>query len=108
MSKPIIVYTVTVIDVNSDTENPLGFQKTPAIFTSLERAIYTVSNNDCDLADGGTYQYAVIESNNLNEVRPLLNCNGEQHWFKFNSVLDEFEKCIAPKQFTRISGFGIG
>jgi hypothetical protein len=104
----IMVYTVTVIDVR-DGDSVLGFQKTPAIFTTLDKATYAVVNNENDLADDGTYQYAVIEQSWLNEIRPLLDLtNTTKMWYQYNSVLDEFQACSEPKQFNRVNGFGIG
>lgn len=91
-----------------DTDNILGFQKTPAIFTDLNRAIYAVINNENDLADDSTYQYAVIEQTTLNEIRPLLECASIKYWYQYNSVIDEFQPCNEPKQFARVNGFGIG
>jgi hypothetical protein len=102
------VYTVTLIDLRYKG-SVLGYQKTPAIFTNLDDAIFVVKNNMEDLCDGGNYQYAVIEKNKLNEVRPLLNdYTPIKQWFKYNSILDEFEECEEPKQFNRVNGFGIG
>jgi len=103
-----MVYTITVIDIR-DGDSVLGFQKTPAIFTTLEHAVYAVVNNENDLADDGTYQYATIQQTWLNEIRPLLQLtNTTKLWYQYNSVLDEFQPCIEPKQFNRVNGFGIG
>lgn len=102
-----VVYSITMVDL-SDFDNPLGFQKTAAIFTDLNRASYAVKNNEDNLADSGAYQYAVIEKTALNLIRPLIDCSELKLWFKYNSILDEFEPCVEPKQFIRVSGFGIG
>jgi hypothetical protein len=103
-----MVYTVTTLDLRG-SDNILGYQKTPAIFTILDDAIFAVQNNLNDLSDEGNYQYAVIEKNWLNEVRPLINDdNNNKMWFRYNSILDEFEMCAEPKQFARVNGFGIG
>jgi len=103
-----VVYTITVVDIR-DSDNVLGFQKTPGIFTDLDTAVYAVTNNDNDLADGNTYQYAVIEQTWLNQIRPLLESGLTiKKWYQYNSVLDEFQPCNEPKQFNRVSGFGIG
>jgi len=107
MNKSQPIYTVTVIDTR-DTTSVLGFQKTPAIFTDLQRAVYAVTNNEGDLADESTYQYAVIEQTWLNEIRPLLEVSTDKLWYQYNSVLDEFHPCNEPKQFHRVHGFGIG
>ena len=101
------VYSVTVIDL-SDGTDALGFQKTPAIFTTLDLATYAVINNEDNLSDDGTYQYAVIEETTLNVIRPCLCIDSIKMWFRYNTVMDEFEPCTAPKQLHRISGFGIG
>jgi len=101
-----IVYTVTVIDLYTD--KVLGLRRTPAIFTDLNKAIYTVRNNVENLSDGIMYQYAVIEESELNVVRPNLDGQGLRLWFKYNSALDEFEESSPPLQLRMQSGFGIG
>ena len=101
-----IVYTVTVIDLYTD--KVLGLRRTPAIFTDLNKAIYTVRNNVENLSDGIMYQYAVIEESELNVVRPNLDAQKFRVWFKYNSVLDEFEETSPPPQLRTQSGFGIG
>lgn len=101
-----IVYTITVIDLYTD--KVLGLRRTPAIFTDLHTAIYTVRNNVDNLSDGILYQYAVIEESVLNVVRPNLELSGFRLWFKYNSAKDEFEECPAPPQLRMQSGFGIG
>lgn len=101
-----IVYTITVIDLYTD--KVLGFRRTPAIFTDLNKAIYTVRNNVDNLSDGILYQYAVIEESQLNVVRPNLNFIGFRLWFKYNSATDEFEESPPPQQLRQQSGFGIG
>ena len=100
------VYTVTVIDLYTDTV--LGLRRTPAIFTDLDSAIYTVRNNVDNLSDGILYQYAVIEETVLNVVRPNLEHSNLRLWFKYNSALDEFVECKAPPQLRMQTGFGIG
>jgi len=101
-----IVYTVTVIDLR--VNSPLGFRTTPVICTALEDAIYIVKNNSNDLADGATYQYAVIEKTLLNNVRPNLDVQSMKLWYKYNSILDEFESCEVPPVLRNQTGFGIG
>lgn len=101
-----IVYTVTVIDLRNLL--PLGIRRTPLICTDLEDAIYSVKNNLRDLADGATYQHAVIERNMLNEIRPNLEQQSMRLWYKYNSVIDEFESCEAPQALRNQTGFGIG
>lgn len=101
-----IIYTVTVIDLRNLL--PLGIRRTPLICTDLEDAIYAVKNNLRDLADGSSYQYAVIERNVLNEVRPNLEQDSMRLWYKYNSVIDEFESCEAPAALRNQTGFGIG
>lgn len=100
------VYSVTVVDLRNML--PLGIRRTPIICTDLEDAIYAVKNNLNDLADGATYQYAVIEETTLNVVRPNINGNGIRLWYKYNSVIDEFEPCDAPVALRNQTGFGIG
>lgn len=105
----MIVYTVTVIDVLGDLV--LGSRRTPAIFTELKDAVNAVLNNDNDLNDNNLYQYAVIEKSKLNIIRPDLHLDKQQFWFKFNTVLQEFEPCdvcVVPKNIARLRGFGIG
>ena len=101
-----IVYTVTVIDLRNLL--PLGIRRTPVICTELEDAIYAVKNNMRDLADGATYQYAVIESSILDEIRPNLEVQSMRLWYKYNSVTDEFEPCEIPPVLRNQTGFGIG
>ncbi len=100
------VYTVTVIDLYTD--KVLGLRRTPAIFTDLNTAIYTVRNNVDNLSDGISYQYAVIEESLLDIVRPNLEHSSLRLWFKYNSALDEFVECNAPPQLRMQTGFGIG
>lgn len=106
--KLIPVYTITVINFHKSFE-VLGQQKTPAIFTELSDALFAVRNNLNDLSDGNTYQYAVIEKNYLNSIRPLLEKqSSDRWWFKYNSALEEFEPCSTPEKLSRVTGFGIG
>lgn len=101
-----LVYTVTVVDLRNLF--PLGIRRTPLICTDLEDAIYAVKNNLRDLADGATYQYAVIERSVLNEVRPNLEQQSVRLWYKYNSVIGEFEACKVPQALRNQTGFGIG
>jgi hypothetical protein len=78
------------------------------ICTELEDAIYVVRNNIRDLADGATYQYAVIEKSRTNEIRPNLETQSLRLWYKYNSIKDEFEPCESPSQLRNQTGFGIG
>lgn len=100
------VYTVTVIDLRNLL--PLGIRRTPLVCTELEDAIYAVKNNIRDLADGATYQYAVIERSMLNEIRPNLEQESMRLWYKYNSVIDEFEPSEMPVALRNQTGFGIG
>jgi hypothetical protein len=105
----MIVYTITVIDLVGDPV--LGIRSTPAIYTSLEKAIHVVKNNQNDLADNNFYQYAVIEETRLNTIRPDLDKLTKKYWFKYNTALDEFEECEdtqIPTNIFKLSGFGIG
>jgi len=100
------VYTVTVIDLRVGI--PLGLRRTPLICTKLEDAIYAVTNNLRDLADGATFQYAVIEKSLLNTIRPTLEVDSMKLWFKHNSVTSEFEPTMVPAMLHNQAGFGIG
>lgn len=102
----LVVYTVTVIDLRNML--PLGIRRTPIVCNELSDAIYAVKNNLHDLADGTTYQYAVIEKTILNVVRPNIDGDGIRLWYKYNSVIDEFEPCEAPVALRNQTGFGIG
>lgn len=105
----MIVYTVTVIDVVGDPI--LGSRRTPAIFTSLDKAVAAVRDNESDLTDDNLYQYAVIEETYLDMIRPDIQMSTKQIWFKYNTVLQEFEQCSlesVPKNLSRLTGFGIG
>jgi hypothetical protein len=105
----MIVYSVTVLDVVGDPI--LGVRSTPAVYTSLEKAVHVVRNNEGDLADNNLYQYAVIEETYLNKVRPDVNSSTKKYWFKYNTALDEFEECSnsqVPPNIFKLSGFGIG
>lgn len=105
----MIVYSVTTLDVIGDPI--LGSRRTPAIYTDLDAAIIAVKNNEGDLADNNLYQYVVIEETYLNIVRPDLHKNTPKLWFKYNTVLDEFEECDPekiPLNIANLSGFGIG
>lgn len=103
------VYTVTVIDFIGDPV--LGSRSTPAIFTSFDRAFTAIRNNEQDMADENLYQYAVIEETYLDIIRPDLEITTKKWWFKYNTVLDEFEECDksrVPFNVGNLSGFGIG
>ena len=101
------VYTVTVIDLNTD--KILGIRRTPVVYTQFKYAEHSVKNNSNNLSDGLTYQYVVIEESVLNVVRPTLDfIRPFQLWFKYNSATDEFEESVAPPQLRNQSGFGIG
>jgi hypothetical protein len=101
-----IVYTVTVIDLYTD--KVLGIRRTPVIYTQFKFAEHSVKNNTANLSDG-TYQYAVIEENVLNVIRPTIDfMKPSQWWYKYNSVLDEFEESKCPPQLINQNGFGIG
>lgn len=100
------VYTVTVLDFSKDIV--LGFRRTPAIFTSLESAIHAVINNDEDLADDVSYQYAVIEETYLNRIRPAVHYKLKRWWFKYNAVQNRFFACEPPKAYMNLEGYGIG
>lgn len=100
------VYTVTVIDLRNML--PLGIRRTPIICTELTDAIYAVKNNIEDLADGMNYQYAVIEKTILNTIRPNIDGDGIRLWYKYNSVIDEFEPSEIPVALRNQTGFGIG
>jgi len=100
------VYTVTVIDLYTD--QVLGIRRTPVIYTEFKYAEQSVKNNSNNLSDG-TYQYAVIEKTVLNVIRPTVDYMIPKHWwYKYNSVIDEFEECNTPPQLINQSGFGIG
>lgn len=102
-----IVYTVTVIDLYSD--KVLGIRRTPVIYTKFRYAELSVKNNSNNLSDGLTYQYAVIEESMLNVIRPSIEyLKPYQWWYKYNSVIDEFEECAPPPKLINQSGFGIG
>lgn len=103
------VYTVTMLDLVSDPV--LGTRRTPVIFTSLEKAISAVKNNEDDLTDDNLYQYAVIEETLLDVIRPDLIYDVRKLWFKYNMASKEFEFCPLdnlPKALIKLSGFGIG
>lgn len=100
------VYSVTVIDLYTD--KVLGIRRTPVIYTQFKFAEQSVKNNSNNLSDG-TYQYAVIEETVLNVIRPSVDYMiPKQWWYKYNSVMDEFQECIVPPQLRSQSGFGIG
>ena len=105
----MIVYSVTVLDLNADPV--LGVRRTPAIFTTAEAAFFAVMNNEQDLTDGGTYQFAVIEKTRLNQIRPALADSSVRWWFRYNSISQDFEHCNPsqlPNRIYALSGFGIG
>jgi hypothetical protein len=105
----MIVYSLTLLDLVGDPI--LGNRRTVAIFTNLERAKWIVKNNLNNLTDDNFYQYAVIEKTELNTVRPQLKVeNTEKYWFKYNTVLEEFEPLtiIPSGNIFKLSGFGIG
>jgi len=92
-------------------DSTFGIRRTPAIFSSLEHAIHSVRNNEHDMCENNSYQYAVIETTALDLIRPDLYIDTNKKWFKFNTVLQEFEPCLTqhiPLSLQRLSGFGIG
>jgi hypothetical protein len=100
------VYSITVVDVRGN--DVLGFRRTPGIFNRLEDAKFIVKNNFNDISDDSTFQYAVIEETELNSIRPNLESNSKQWWYRFNSVTGEFVRTDKPAKFLHQSGFGIG
>ena len=100
------MYTVTVLDFHTDAI--LGIRRTPAVYTKWADADFTIRNNLQDLADGGTFQYGVIEESRLNMIRPNLECQRPRWWYKYNQIHNIFEPCagLAPMRYQ--SGFGIG
>ena len=102
-----MVYTVTVIDLNTD--KILGIRRTPVIYTQFKYAEHSVKNNSNNLSDGLTYQYVVIEESVLNVIRPCIDfMKPYQWWYKYNSATDEFEEYKPPVQLRNLCGFGIG
>jgi hypothetical protein len=88
----------------------LGVRRTPVIFTTYVAAQYAVRNNEMDLADDNSYQYAVIEETFLDVIRPnTQNCR--RSWFRYNHIIDEFEEIDntkVPFKLLNLYGFGIG
>jgi len=105
----IPIYTVTVLDVRN-TECP-GYWRTPAIFTNLKDAIRVVRDNNLDISDGGTNQYAVVEKTYLNQIYPLAwesEADRERYWFEWNPVEEEYVEAEIPQKYVRVYSFGIG
>jgi len=103
----MILYTVTTIDV-SDKKNILGIRRIPVIYSTLQEAIFSVRNNSQDLSDGGTYLYIVVEETRTNVIRPALEYQVREFWFRYNSAVDEYEPITKPDKFSTQSGFGVG
>jgi len=97
------IYTVTVMDLRN-TDCP-GYWRTPAVFSHLEDAIQAVRNNDLDISEMGSNQYAVVEKTCLNEIYPQAE---ERYWFEWNSVDEEYVEAQIPQKYERVYSFGIG
>lgn len=101
------VYSITVIDVR-DKNNLTGIRSTPGIFSKFSDAEYAIKNNSSDLSDNNSYQYAVIEETELNKIRPNLETDSRQWWYRYNSSAGEFFPTEKPSILLRQKGFGIG
>lgn len=97
-----IIYTVTVIDDSDEEQAP--YQRIPGIFTTLDRAIISIKNNDSNIAESGTCRYAVIEQTNLDEILPQVK---RRVWFKWDSTEEQYVSIETPTKFERVHSFGI-
>jgi len=103
MSNNEAVYTITVMDLRN-TECP-GYWRTLAAFSHLEDAIQVVRNNELDISEMGSNQYAVVEKTHLNEVYPQAK---ERYWFEWDPVEEEYVEAKIPRNYVRVYSFGIG
>ena len=97
------VYTITVLDVRN-TDCP-AFWRPLAAFLHLEDAIFAVRNNELDISEAGTNQYAIVEKTRLDEVYPIAK---ERHWFEWDPVEEEYIEADIPEKYVRVYSFGIG
>lgn len=97
-----IIYTVTVIDDSDEEQAP--YQRIPGIFTTLDRAISAIKNNDSDIAESGTCRYAVIEQTELDQILPNIK---RRVWFKWDVTEEAYASIETPTKFERVRSFGI-
>lgn len=97
-----IIYTVTVIDDSDEEQAP--YQRIPGIFSTLDRAISVIKNNESDIAESGTCRYAVIEQTSLDEILPKVKSRA---WFKWDSTEEQYVSVETPQKFERVRSFGI-
>jgi len=97
------VYSVAVLDVR-DTDCP-GYWRTPAVFSRLDLAIQAVRDNEMDISEGGSNQYAIVEKTYLNQVYPQAE---ERYWFEWNSTEEEYVESQIPPKYALVYSFGIG
>lgn len=87
MKKSNLIYKVITLDVRSDKWYDFSSEMA-AWYHSLDKAIFCVETNNCDIQDH-TYNYALISSSKE-------GCYGlydeELYWFKWNKSLDKWEQ----------------
>lgn len=87
------IFVITCIDKN---------RSRPTMwFFSFDKAVEAVLDNSCDMSEGGTNHYAVIEE--LEEGYPF---NAKETWFEL--VDGKYKQCQKPEEFIGTVGFGMG
>jgi len=105
MTADKFVYTVTVFN-DSDPDRPY-YTRTPGVFTSLDRALQTVKQNDLDIAEQGYNIHAVVEKVTLDMLYPDA-CIQERWWFTWDAELETYVEAPIPTIYAHVVGFGVG
>jgi hypothetical protein len=93
------VFVITVLDSSFEYDRCL------AVWDNFVNAEMSVKGNYCDMADGGSEQYAVIEETVVNCTYPqIIN----EWWYEYNPVDDVYYPIDKPESLKCVSNFGIG
>lgn len=93
------MYFITTIDDKNEACRCVGYVST------LKKAINIVKNNQYDLAEAGTYPYAVIE----HVTEGVYQYDPNPLWFEYNKKEKKYNETTRPKAIpTWQVGFGIG
>lgn len=97
----MMVHAITLLNSKNLT------QRTPYVCSSLKKAKEILLNNDStQLSDYHYYNYAIIESYNLDEYCPIC----KEYWFKLKKVKTglKYYKGKKPKAYENSVNFSIG
>lgn len=94
------MYFITTIRIKN---NEVQTQRCVGYVDTYEKAEQIIINNEYDINET-IYQYAIIE----NIPMGLYQYDEHPQWFKWNDLLEIYEKCESPKFLKNWIGFGIG